>query len=137
MHINLIKLKIKIKHLALEPALIRIEERKLLKQAAWRREHQTEENQYTHEKYWDYETLRNHRIYDVRREARATQLAYAFLRGKKYEDIEQKRESNYWTVYFNNKMRKRIIDIVYKYQVTTWVDKEVIEEQINSWLEYK
>lgn len=66
---TLIYLKIKIKHLAEEARIIRDEEKK---HAGDMRNSLTE-----------------HRKQVVRREARATQLAYAFLRGKKYSDLEK------------------------------------------------
>ena len=64
---NLVKLKIKVKHLATEPAIIRHEEKKL--------------------KGFSRADLQYHRIWDVRNEARATQLAIAFMKGK---DIRNK-----------------------------------------------
>ena len=36
----------------------------------------------------DRDNLRNHRIWNVRNEARATQLAVAFMKGKDYKKIE-------------------------------------------------
>lgn len=81
-----IELKIKSKHLAFEPAIIRKEEKKILKQirsgycndtaAAFRK----------------YESLHQHRKWNVRNEARATELARAFLIGKPYSEVEQKRK---------------------------------------------
>lgn len=65
---NLVKLKIKAKHLATEPALIRHEERKL--------------------QGYERTDLQFHRIWDVRNESRATQLAIAFLKGKDIKTIE-------------------------------------------------
>ena len=69
---NLAKLRIKIKHLAAEPAIIRHEMRKALKERD----------------YYSYQSFYSHNKFTVRPEARATQLAYAFLRGKKYSDVE-------------------------------------------------
>lgn len=66
---NITKLKIKLKHLATEPAIIKLEERRARYNA-------------------DRESYYNHRINVVRPAARATQLAYAFLRGKKYKTLE-------------------------------------------------
>ena len=66
-------LKVKIKSLAEEAKIIRLEERKAKKYG----------NKLLRE------GLRSHRIWDVRREARASLLAYAFLRGKSYHSIEQ------------------------------------------------
>lgn len=67
---NLVKLKIKAKHLATEPAIIRHEERKV--------------------SGMDKLDLQYHRKWDVRNEARATQLAIAFLKGKDINSIEPK-----------------------------------------------
>ncbi len=36
-----------------------------------------------------YNRLRSHRIFDIRPEIRATQIAYAFLRGQEYEAVER------------------------------------------------
>lgn len=60
-------LKVKIKSLAAESKIIRHEERKL-------------------PYFWD--ELRLHRITVVRIEARATQLAYGFIRGRSYKQVE-------------------------------------------------
>lgn len=72
MHENFIKLKIKGKHLALEPAIIRHEERKALKRGD----------------LYAYSSFRSHRITVLRDESRATFLAYGYLRGKSYKSIE-------------------------------------------------
>lgn len=62
-------LKIKLKSLAAEAKIIRKEEKKEL---GFRVE------------------LRDHRIFPVRREARHTLLAYSFLRGRPYREVENK-----------------------------------------------
>jgi hypothetical protein len=81
-----IELKIKQKHLALEPNIIRTEERKLKKQM----QHNRGEG-----KYWDLDRKRqelsNHRRWNVRNESRATHLARAFIEGKPYAYVEKKR----------------------------------------------
>ena len=65
-----IELRVKIKSLAEESRIIRLEEKRLpgpcFKRAC----------------------LRQHRIEDVRQAARASQLAYAFLRGRTYRSVE-------------------------------------------------
>ena len=66
-------LKIKIKSLAEEARIIRTEERK--------------------SKGWIRNSLRLHRIEDVRREARHSLLAYAFLRGVPYHVVENYTET--------------------------------------------
>lgn len=90
---NLVKLKIKVKHLALEPAIIRHEERKVSGMDKW--------------------DLQHHRKWDVRNEARATQLAIAFLKGKPYKQVEPKlRDKNqgHHALVF-----KRVLSMVRKY----------------------
>lgn len=79
-----IELKIKSKHLATEPAIIRHEERKLLRMAR-RREYNDTESILV-----KYRSLSEHRKWVVRNESRATYLARAFLSGKPYQSIEKK-----------------------------------------------
>lgn len=88
-----IELKIKSKHLALEPAIIKHEERKLrLKIKYLKQLYQVNDDWHSsiypfHAKYW---SLVNHRKTDVRNEARATYLARAYLKGIPYKKIEAK-----------------------------------------------
>lgn len=85
-----IELKIKAKHLALEPAIIKREEAKLRKQMKYNRDGETS--------YWALERKRdslcNHRRWNVRNEARATELARAYLAGKPYCYVEKKRNND-------------------------------------------
>jgi len=71
---NKVQLKVKIKSLAEEARIIRKEERKAVKKRD----------------FLLREVLYQHRVYDVRQEARLSQLAYGFLRGRSYSEIEQK-----------------------------------------------
>jgi hypothetical protein len=64
-------LKVKIKSLAAEAKIIKLEEDR-----AWA--HTILQGQ-----------LHSHRVVDVRREQRSTLLAYAFLRGRRYADLER------------------------------------------------
>ena len=80
-----IELKIKAKHLALEPAIIRKEEEKLKKQIKWLQDHQMP----YHKEFWKLTSLISHRKSGVRNEARATHLARAFLKGKPYSSVER------------------------------------------------
>jgi hypothetical protein len=82
-----IELKIKSKHLALEPQIIKHEERKLKKQI---RSNKGD----LQELLRKYESLVNHRKYIVRNESRATQLARAYISGRQYTSIERKRHDN-------------------------------------------
>ncbi len=68
--LKLKQLKVKIKSLAAEARIIRLEE---LRSSGVTRQ-----------------SLYFHRVYDVRNEARWSQLAYAFLRGRDYSQIEAK-----------------------------------------------
>ena len=85
-----IELKIKAKHLALEPSIIRNEEKKLKKQMKY--------NRGDEKSYWDLarkrEELSNHRRWTVRNESRATELARAYLAGKPYDYVEKKRKND-------------------------------------------
>ena len=99
-------LKIKIKSLAEEAKIIRFEER------LW--PGQSEE----------YVGLHHHRTYDVRNEARSAQLAYGYLRGRKYRQLEAK--------CYIAPNRERIRDLIYKYGVAK--DKAAIWEALKQWL---
>jgi hypothetical protein len=94
-----IELKIKSKHLALEPAIIRKEEQKLSKQIKhYKIHHQISMDDET----WSYSknhpdlysmclkrgSLICHRKWDVRNEARATYLARAYIKGVPYKVVE-------------------------------------------------
>jgi len=63
------KFLVNIKSLTSESKYIRQEEKK----------HQTD---------WKRDSLRNHRVCDVRKESRITNLAYAFALGKTYKQVE-------------------------------------------------
>ncbi len=73
-------LKVKIKSLAAESQIIRLEENKVL----GRKKPDT----------LLYLSLREHRTADVRREQRAALLAYAFIRGKQYAACEKPATDN-------------------------------------------
>lgn len=110
-----VELKIKSKHLALEPAIIRIEEHKLLKQIKHLKAyHQVNDNysDVTYPIHVKWNSLSNHRKWDVRNEARATYLARAYLAGKPYKVVEQKREDNHL---FNIYIVPRVFAMVAKY----------------------
>lgn len=116
-------LKIKLKSLATEAAIIRKEEEKT------KHSKRPEVQDLRHE-------MHNHRVCDLRLESRATGLAYGYIRGKKYREIEPR--SNYgqtqadvalaWTL-----MEPRIWGMIVKYGgqgkipeafVRQWLDAE-------------
>lgn len=117
-----IELKIKSKHLAREPAIIRHEEKKILKHirsgycndtaAALRK----------------YESLYNHRKWNVRNEARATELARAYIAGKPYCFVEQKRKPEN-EFKFRSRIIPRITSMVLKYGN----NKSVTDKDIEIW----
>ncbi len=74
---KLVFLKVKIKSLAAEAKIIRNEEHK--SRFSWK-----------HDQTGPYIELKTHRRYNVRWAARSSLLAYAFLRGKSYKQIEPK-----------------------------------------------
>ena len=78
---SLAYLKIKIKSLAAEARIIRHDE------GVWRHR-ETDKGRPT------FFGLRAHRTWDVRNEARAAQLAYAFLRGRSYAATEPTGKDN-------------------------------------------
>jgi hypothetical protein len=115
-----IKLKIKSKHLALEPAIIRIEERKLIKQIKhYKQYHQLttdrcsyDEHPEFYELYGKFHSLNSHRRFDVRNEARATYLARAYIEGRKYNTIENEiKDLGTFNVY----ILPRVVSMVIKY----------------------
>lgn len=97
---ELVYLKVKIKSLAAEAAIIRREERRF--RPRWKSV-----------KDETYLRLRGHRTMDVRQEARSAQLAYALLRERRYLAIESK---CYDKVPFS-----RIADLIEKYGDRTFL----------------
>ena len=87
-----IELKIKAKHLALEPSIIRMEEEKLKKRIKYHRSND-ETSAFTLARKLD--ELINHRRWNVRNESRATNLARAFLAGKMYSAVERRKQCNH------------------------------------------
>lgn len=88
---SIVFLKVKVKSLADEAAVIRFEEKKYLDRrpgTIW----------------WQ---LNYHRIVEVRKEARAAHLAYNFLRGTPYRDVEAS--------YHDEPNWERVVQLVKKY----------------------
>lgn len=133
-----IYLKIKAKHLALEPAIIKHEEKKIKKQIkAYREYHQVTEHGWSaiskdHKDLFDLETtlisLSSHRKYDVRNEARATALARAYLAGKPYSLVERSRREEIFFVY---SIIPRVVAMVTKYG--NYDHRKVTAETIKTW----
>ena len=117
-----IELKIKSKHLSEESKIIRFEENKLKRQAAWLREHQMDDNSV----HRDFLNLKKHRRWDVRNENRATFLARAFLDNKPYSFVERTRktENEYTFLAF---VVPRVLTMVNKYGSVQVTKQEILD----------
>ncbi len=150
-----IELKIKAKHLALEPAIIRREEQKLKKQFAWfKQKHQITENDFTqiflnHRELYNIHSkrysLEHHRKTVVRNASRSTHLARAYIAGMSYDRVEKKREDE---LLFKHVILPEVFRMVAKYsakplqkkynretKITDYdtVEKENLMNAINKW----
>ena len=107
-------LRVKIKSLAAEARIIRKEERLAL--------------EFRNRSLYD--GLHTHRVRDVRDEARATQLAYAILRGRDYRDVEPNaRQLSDWDF---RQLAARIVKMVTKYGGRTYEHSE-----LKAWMDAK
>jgi hypothetical protein len=122
-----VELKIKQKHLALEPAIIKHEEGKLQQRI---RENVKAEKPYLGLQM-KLEDLVKHRRWDVRNEARATHLARAMIHGMPYTAVESKRrpENEYA---FKTFIVPRIVAMVNKYGATPQ-QRKASKEDILAW----
>lgn len=124
-----IELKIKSKHLALEPQIIRTEENKLKKQMKHHRAEVDGTSVFDLESKLD--SLINHRRWNVRNEARATVLARTYLAGKPYAYAEQRSKDN--DILFALYIVPRIVAMVARYGTRDQrnVTREIILEWAN------
>lgn len=115
-----LELKIKSKHLGEEARIIRFEEHKLAKQIGWfiKQHNATGSNEpakvYDCKAYWQRNSLRAHRVQDVRRENRATFLARAYIAGTSYLSVEAKRKPEREFEFYNF-ILPRVVNMVAKY----------------------
>jgi hypothetical protein len=107
-----LELKIKSKHLTEEAKIIRFEENKLLRQVRYL--HETQRDNEADKKFAQWSSLNTHRRQDVRVENRATFLARAFIAGKNYFEIEQKRSPE-MEYDFQTRVIPRLVSMVNKY----------------------
>ncbi len=109
-----IELKIKSKHLALEPSIIRKEEDKLKGQIKYLSRKDDDVSYRTRIfTQLKLDSLTTHRRWNVRNEARATELARAYLKGKPYLMVEKRAKDN--DVMFKLYIVPRIVAMVTKY----------------------
>ena len=115
-----IELKIKAKHLALEPNVIKVEERKLKKQIKYTKGTDASLIQ-------KLDSLACHRKWNVRNESRATELARAYLAGKPYNYVEKKRKDDGM---FQLYIVPRIVAMVTRYGTGDQrrIDRKTIQE---------
>lgn len=105
-----IELKVKSKHLGIEARIIRHEEIKLKRQIEWKKKN--EQDQTAERSQWF--SLNAHRRWDVRNENRATFLARAYIAGKAYKKVEQKRKAER-ELMFQTTILPRVLSLVKKY----------------------
>jgi hypothetical protein len=105
-----IELKIKAKHLALEPAIIRLEEKRLKARIRYLKLKEKD----TAALSTKLNSLNLHRRFDVKFAARATHLARTYLAGKPYNYAEKKRKPEKEQK-FQNIVIPRITAMVKKY----------------------
>ena len=120
-----IELKIKSKHLALEPKIIRTEEEKLKKRM---KHHRSGDTVSSISLEWKLHSLTNHRKINVRNESRATHLARAYLANKPYNYCEKKRKEDY---YFQQYIAPRVLAMVIRYG--TGEQRKITKETIEEW----
>jgi hypothetical protein len=123
-------LKIKLKNLRDEVNLIRSYEKRLkLHMECWH-EHSPAA---VHARVM-IKQMQEHRRQDIREEARATLLAYGYIRGRRYDQIEQKPRHEYHLAV--KKRVERVAKMVNKYSVcdgTMW-SQEKMESIIRGWM---
>lgn len=120
-----IELKIKAKHLALEPAIIRTEERKLKKQIKWMKK--LPDPKGLNDLVARLNSLQQHRRNNVCNEARATHLARTFIAGKPYSYAEKSRRPDRENL-FRYTIIPRIAKMIEKYG-----SKSVTENFLAEW----
>ena len=110
MHTKKTYLRIKVLSLAAEAKLIRNEEARWVKK----------DGKKDHPIRWG---LHHHRIFDVRNEQRAALLAYGFLRGRRYKQLEAK--------CYTQPKWGRVLALVTKYGANP--DQEAMFEELRVW----
>lgn len=124
-----IELKIKAKHLALEPAIIKVEEKKLIKRIS---KLGFDEIVKLNSLTWKLGSLHAHRVIAVATEARATNLARAYLKGFAYKRVENNRRTDKEDQFKRNVV-PRVLKMINKYGETREQRKLTIEE-LSEWL---
>lgn len=121
-----LELKIKSKHLGLEAKVIKHEEKKLKNQIRWQCDRGTADCNLVSK----YQSIHNHRVWDVRNENRATFLARAFIAGKPYNSVEHKVKD---VCVRSRYILPRVVEMVYKYRFQRGKDLNAVREEIRTW----
>lgn len=119
-----VELKIKSKHLALEAAVIRFEERKLKSQIKWLKARQQPLTGLDS----TLNSLAAHRRWDVGNENRATFLARAYIAGKPYLTVENKVKDR---VVLYSYIVPRVVSMLKKYHKFS-ITSDDVREWINA-----
>lgn len=83
-----VHLRVKAMSLAAEASIIRKHERKILKHSRWQAIYHTIED--AKDSRLVFTSLHHHRVNVVRKHCRTANLAYGFVRGRSYKQMEQK-----------------------------------------------
>lgn len=129
-------LKVKIKGLAAEAKFMRKEENKVKRSFRW-----LKANQGYNEEYSTQNELYNHlhwqRTVPLAQEARATLIAYGFLRGHKYEKIEKPRQpfrKNKVETFMGEVYTEFVLDRAYEL-INTFLDEPKRMDEFDAWLD--
>lgn len=120
-------LKVKIKSLAAEAYIIRREERRAKSECRWFRHKQGQEANLMQAESVFF-SLKHHRTFDIRDESRSAQVAYGYIRGKSYPNVEN-------ATPFNPPTWNRVVDLVVKYGPNK--DRNKVIDDLKNWSEYK
>lgn len=125
--VNSVELKIKSKHLAIEPKIIKFEESKIKEKAEFQRSRQRDISKFLS----TLESLRTHRRFDVSIEARATYLARGYLRGMHVRSIENKRSKDKEYT-FHKYIVPRVTKMINKYGYTSGIVVDI--NDVTDWV---
>jgi hypothetical protein len=121
--------KVKIKTAATEARYIKKEEHKKLRQARYFRSLGSDNSDPgLRASVWDYVRLREHRKGPVAIEARTSLIAYGYIRGKTFDQIENPRSGKELDV-------DKVAAMVYKYANTSGNTKEQTKDAVLEWME--
>lgn len=121
---SLAYLRVKIKSLAAEQAIIRHEERRHLRQGRWHLRRQHHADGAATVRYATFNSLRDHRL-GLRGEIRSALLAYGYLRGRGYRRIEPSA--------YDVPNLKRTGELVVKYG-PRGVVKDTAQKDLEAWM---